>query len=113
MPKIIEITVHSGRVIPHPHQSYANLRPGLSLRVAIQEGEDVEAITTNMQGYAERLLGFHVANLLVNAEDEYQAKLKRQEEEYERRNRERSLAAVADPDELDDEDVDDTKDMEF
>jgi hypothetical protein len=105
--KITEITVSSGRVIPHPRESYANLRPMLSLRASVDETEDITAAVATLQAQAEALLASHVAHLELDIEAEYQAERKRQDEAYEQRQRERSLAAVSDADALDDDETED------
>lgn len=109
--KVTEITVSAGRVIPHPRESYANLRPMLSLKASIDDGEGVKAATELLQAVAEDLLAAHVAKLTDIVEAEYQAERKRQDEAYERRQRERSLASVADADALDDDEIDDNEDI--
>jgi hypothetical protein len=110
--KITEVTVSTGRVIPHPRESYANLRPSISLKATVEAGDSVEVVANGLYTHAELLLAAHIRLIQDRIEAEYQAKCKREDEEYERRQRERSLAAVTDADALDDDDVDDLEDEE-
>jgi hypothetical protein len=71
--KITEITVHVGRVIPHPLYSYSNLKPGMSFKATICEGEDPYVLMAALHKHAERMLEGHCEWLrksLVNADVE-------------------------------------------
>jgi hypothetical protein len=109
--RITEITVSAGRVIPHPRESYANLRPMLSLRASVDETEDISAAVSLLQGVTEALLASHVAHLMATIEAEYQAERKRQEEAYDQRQR--SLASVADADALEDDEIDELEEEDI
>lgn len=61
--KIRSITVTAGRVLPHPLQDYANIRPELTLQADLEEGENAEAAARALQGKAESLLEQHAADL--------------------------------------------------
>jgi hypothetical protein len=108
--RITEITVSAGRVIPHPRESYANLRPMLTLKATVEEGETVAAVVAWTQAQAETLLSAHIDGMLTVIEAKYQAERKREDEAYEQRRRERSLASVADADALDDDELEDEED---
>lgn len=62
--KVIEITVSAGRVVSHPTESYSNLRPQLTLKAMLDEGEDVETATKDLQAKAEKLIEDHKNNLV-------------------------------------------------
>jgi hypothetical protein len=104
--KITEITVSAGRVVPHPRRDYANLRPSLSITANVEDGEEDDAVAY-LQKKVDMLLDMHISMMLITLEAEYQAERKRQDEAYEQRQRERSLAAVSDADALDDDEIED------
>ena len=54
--QITEITVHAGRTFNHPYESYSNLRPSLTLRAILTDGEDHLAATKALQAQAEGLV---------------------------------------------------------
>lgn len=54
--KVVEITVHAGRTFNHPYESFANSKPGLSLRASLDDGEEVEVATKQLQEKAECLV---------------------------------------------------------
>ncbi len=62
--KITEIIVGAGRTFNHPYQQFANLRPGVTFRAAIEEGEDPEKATKDLQARAESLVEDHKNHLL-------------------------------------------------
>ncbi len=105
--RITEITVSAGRVIPHPRESYANLRPMLSLKATLDDNDFPADVAKTLQAAAESLLIGHIKELETQIEAEYQARCKQEDEEYEQRQRARELASVANPDALDDDEVDD------
>lgn len=62
--KITEINVHAGRVIPHPTTSYSNLKPGISYKAVLEEGEDATEATKALQAKAESLLEDHCRHMV-------------------------------------------------
>jgi hypothetical protein len=62
---------HAGRVFPHPHVSYANLRPGVTLKATLAEGEDVGEATRTLQTMAESLVEAHQQFMAKAIEDAY------------------------------------------
>jgi GTP1/Obg family GTP-binding protein len=62
--KITEVTVHAGRVIPHPFESYANLRPDVTLKAELRDGEDVTTAVKTLQAKAEELVEEHKEHLI-------------------------------------------------
>ncbi len=69
MPKITEITVSAGRVIPHPFQQYANLRPMVTLKAEVLPGEDFEAITKDLQAKVEGMIEDHSRSMVRSLEE--------------------------------------------
>lgn len=62
--RVTEITVSAGRVVSHPTEQYSNLRPGLTLKAVIDEGEDFETVCKTMQAKAEKLIEDHKNSLV-------------------------------------------------
>ena len=69
MSKITEITVHAGRVIPHPFTSYSNLKPGISYKAVLEDGEDAVEATKRLQAQAEGLLEDHCRHMITSLEE--------------------------------------------
>lgn len=72
--EIREITVHAGRTFNNPHESYANLKPGLSIRATLEPGEDAEAAVKALQAKAETLMERHKGELLRQLEEAQEMK---------------------------------------
>lgn len=64
MARITEITVSAGRTFNDPFESYANFKPGVTLRASIDEGEDATVVVKELQAKAEGLMEDHKRNLL-------------------------------------------------
>lgn len=62
--KVTEIIVSAGRVVSHPTEQYANLRPQLTIKATIDDGEDYEAVTKAMQAKVEKLIEDHKNSLV-------------------------------------------------
>lgn len=62
--KVTEITITSGRTFNHPHETYSNLRPSVTLTASLGEDEDPDAATKALQAKAERLVEDHKTLLL-------------------------------------------------
>lgn len=69
--KITEITVSAGRVISHPVEQYSNLRPQISLKAVLDEGEDADAATKQLQAKAEGLVEDHANQLTQHIKEMY------------------------------------------
>lgn len=69
--KITEITVSAGRTVQHPVESYANLKPFVTLKAVLDEGDDFEQITKDLQAKAEGLVEDHANALKKNLRDIY------------------------------------------
>jgi hypothetical protein len=63
---VTEITVSAGRVVSHPLESYANLRPQVTLKARLDEGEDPRAAVRTLQAQAEELVEDHKNALVAN-----------------------------------------------
>ena len=66
--KVEEITVHASRTLPHPCESYANIRSGITMRATLSEGDDVDESVKTLQIRAERLVEEHSAILISSIE---------------------------------------------
>jgi hypothetical protein len=67
--KVTEITVSAGRVIPHPFQQYANLRPMVTLKADIDDGEDFEKATKELQAKVEGMIEDHSRYMVKSLEE--------------------------------------------
>lgn len=66
--QITEITIHAGRKFNHPYENYSNLAPAISMKATLNEGEDPEQATRELQKKAEKLVESHKRNLLDSIE---------------------------------------------
>lgn len=69
---IKQITVTAGRTFNHPHESYSNLRPSVTMVAELAEGEDPKEATKALQREAEGLVEDHKQSLLKSLEELYQ-----------------------------------------
>lgn len=67
--KVTEITVSAGRVFNHPFEQYSNLKPHITLKATLSEGEDAEAAAKQLQQTAEKLVEDHKRALLTSIEE--------------------------------------------
>lgn len=67
--KIQEITVHASRTLPHPIESYANIKPEVTLRATLDDGDDPAEAVRQLQATAENLVENHAAVLKAAIED--------------------------------------------
>lgn len=67
--KVTEIVVSAGRTFNHPYESYSNLKPQVTIKATIENGEDFETEVNVLQAKAERLVEDHKAALLTNLEE--------------------------------------------
>jgi hypothetical protein len=124
MSRITEITVSSGRVLPHPYVSYANLRPMVTLKAIVEEGGEPLRVSdaTTLQLECETLLDQHVALIMANIEKARQDRLDALERERQERLEARkarmgaqdqaTIDEEAAEDDLDEDDEDDLEDDE-
>lgn len=69
--QITEITVSAARTINHPVESYANLKPMVSLKAVLAEGEDYGQAVKDLQAKAEELVEDHATQLKTHIRDMY------------------------------------------
>ena len=69
--KITEITVSAARTINHPVESYANLKPMVSLKAVLDESEDYGQAVKDLQAKAEELVEDHATQLKTHIRDMY------------------------------------------
>lgn len=62
--KITEVIVSAGRVISHPTESYANLRPQVTVKATLDDSDSFEDVTKDLQAKAEKLVEDHKTNLV-------------------------------------------------
>ena len=67
--KITEIVVNAGRTFNHPYEQYSNLKPGVTLKATIDDGEDVAAAVRELQQKAEGWIEDHKQGLLRSIEE--------------------------------------------
>ena len=77
--KIQEIIVTAGRTFNHPHEQYSNLRPEVTMKATLDEGDDAEACAKTLQARAEGLVEDHKNGLLKSIEELYQLTTKQAE----------------------------------
>jgi hypothetical protein len=70
--KVTEITVTAGRTFNHPHESYSNLRPSVTMKATLDDGEHTDSAIKALQAKAEQLVEDHKANLLSSLEEVYE-----------------------------------------
>jgi hypothetical protein len=70
--KVTEIIVSAGRTFNHPHEQYSNLKPQVTLKATLDDGDDAGAATKLLQAQAEGLVEDHKNGLLKSIEDLYQ-----------------------------------------
>jgi hypothetical protein len=62
--KITEITITAARTFNHPHEQYSNLRPEVTLKASVDEGEDAAAAVKLLQNQAEGIVEDHKQAML-------------------------------------------------
>lgn len=69
--KITEINVSAARVIAHPIEQYSNLKPMVSLKAVLEDGEDADAAVKQLQAKAEGLVDDHANQLTKHIREMY------------------------------------------
>lgn len=69
--QITEITVSAARTINHPVENYANLKPMVSLKAVLSDGDDYAQSVKDLQAKAEELVEDHAAQLKTHIRDMY------------------------------------------
>jgi len=70
--QITEIVVSAGRTFNHPYEDYSNLRPSVTLKATLTEGDDPEEETNRLQAKAEKLVEDHKQSLIKSLHELYQ-----------------------------------------
>lgn len=83
--QITKVTVHAGRTLPHPCESYANLRPALTLEATLSDSDDPVQVRKQLQVMAERAVEEHATALVASLEQ--RQVIEREDEEISRLER--------------------------
>lgn len=82
MATVREITVSAGRTFNHPYESYSNLKPYVSIKATLDEGDDYFEVAKQLQAQVEGLVEDHKNHMLnslreLNEITEKQAEVRR------------------------------------
>jgi hypothetical protein len=66
---ITSIQVTAGRTFNHPHESYSNLRPSVTMYATLDSADDPIAAPRQLQAKAESLVEDHKRQLLQSIEE--------------------------------------------
>lgn len=72
--RVTEITVSAGRTFSHPYESYSNLRPHVTLKAEIAEGENFQDCVKDLQAQAEGLIEEHKRTILTSLHELWKLK---------------------------------------
>lgn len=67
---ITEVTVSSGRTLPHPRINFATLRADITVRFTMSEDDEPDERIVVMQDYADKLSRQHMKRLIQEAKYE-------------------------------------------
>ncbi len=67
--KITEIVVTAARTFNHPFESYSNLRPEVTLKASLDDGEDAGAAVKSLQHKAEGIVEDHKQAMLHSLQE--------------------------------------------
>lgn len=70
--QVTEIVVNAARTFNHPHESYSNLRPGVTLKATLSEGDEEDACVKALQAKAEKLVEDHKRLLIETINQVYE-----------------------------------------
>jgi len=70
--KVNTITVSAGRTFNHPFETYSNLRPHVTVTATLDEGENWEEVTKQLQAKAESIVEDHKTHMLKSLEELHQ-----------------------------------------
>jgi hypothetical protein len=77
--QVTEIVVSAGRTFNHPYEQYSNLRPQVTMKAALHDGDDPGVATQALQAKAEKLVEDHKNSLLKQLEELYHLSRAKQE----------------------------------
>ncbi len=66
--KVTEIVVGAARTFNHPYENYSNLKPSVTLKATVSDGEDADKCVQDLQAKAEKLVEEHKHHLLHELE---------------------------------------------
>ena len=64
--KITEVVVTAGRTFNHPFEQFSNLRPGITVKATLEEGETLEQVSKELRAKAESLVEDDKKNMLAS-----------------------------------------------
>lgn len=77
--QVREITVSAGRTFNHPFESYSNLKPMVTVKADLADGEDFEEAIKALQAKAESLVEDHKRHMLKSIEELHELECRRRE----------------------------------
>ncbi len=77
--EITEIVVSAGRTFNHPYENFSNLRPQVTLKATLDEGDNPQTATKELQGKAEKLVEDHKQNMLQTLRELHHLSMAKQE----------------------------------
>ncbi len=77
--KVTEIVVSAGRTFNHPYEQYSNLRPQVTLKATLDDGDDPAVAAKELQGKAEKLVEDHKQNMLRTLQELHKLSVAKQE----------------------------------
>lgn len=66
---VTEITVSAGRTFNHPYEQFSNLRPNVTVKPTLAEGDDPTKAINELQALAEKSVEDHKQALLHSLEE--------------------------------------------
>lgn len=77
--KITEIIVGAGRTFNHPFEQFSNLRPSVTLKAVLDDGDNPEQIIKDLQAKAESMVEDHKNNMLQSLRELHNLTLRQRE----------------------------------
>lgn len=62
--KVTEVIVSAGRTFNHPYEQFSNLRPGITVKATLEEGDTLEQVSKELRAKAESLVEDDKKNML-------------------------------------------------
>lgn len=73
--KVTEIVVSAGRTFNHPHEQFSNLRPEVTLKASLDEGDNPDECVKALQARAEQIIEDHKTHMLASLKQLYRLRL--------------------------------------
>jgi hypothetical protein len=77
--KITEIIVGAGRTFNHPYEQFSNLRPQVTIKAILDDGDDPEEVIKDLQAKAESMVEDHKNNILQSLRELHTLSLRQRE----------------------------------